>query len=193
MLAAKILERGTIVLQTRILILSNELPKLLDASGTIVSRFIMFQLTESFYMRENHGLAAELEAELPQILLWAMGGWKRLNQRGHFIQPESGKERIEIMERLASPVMSFVSDRCRLESGAICPKSDVRAEFEDWCVEEGIKVVMTDSDFGEKLLAAFPKQVGTTRPMIGGKKTYCYSGIALITPRRQQSPDGAPR
>ena len=40
-------------LQTRFLIISNELFRLADASGALASRFILLMLTESFYGRED--------------------------------------------------------------------------------------------------------------------------------------------
>ena len=52
-------------LWTRFLILTNELPRLTDASGALASRFITLVMTESFYGREDHGLESRLAAELP--------------------------------------------------------------------------------------------------------------------------------
>jgi putative DNA primase/helicase len=51
----------------RFLILTNELPRLADASGALASRFIVLVLTESFYGREDSGLTNKLLAELPGI------------------------------------------------------------------------------------------------------------------------------
>jgi hypothetical protein len=49
-------------LPTRFLILTNELPRLADASGALVSRFIVLCLTESFYGKEDRGLTNKLLA-----------------------------------------------------------------------------------------------------------------------------------
>ncbi len=47
-------------LQTRFLILSNELPRLADASGALAGRFVVLILTRSFYGHEDHGLTNRL-------------------------------------------------------------------------------------------------------------------------------------
>ena len=57
-------------LHTRFLILSNELPRLADASGALAGRFILLSLTESFYGREDQGLtgqASDRAARHPQL------------------------------------------------------------------------------------------------------------------------------
>jgi putative DNA primase/helicase len=66
-------------LQTRFVVLTNELPRLADASGAIASLFIVLALTASFYGREDHGLTDRLSTELPGILNWAIAGWGRLS------------------------------------------------------------------------------------------------------------------
>ncbi len=71
------------------MLISNELPWLTDASGALVSRLVILRFTESFYGREDQGLFDRLVAELPGILLWAMEGWRRLRERGHFVQPKT--------------------------------------------------------------------------------------------------------
>ena len=84
----KILESITCKLKTRIMLLTNELPRLLDSSGAFASRLIVLQLRESFYGREDHELIDKLLAELPGILVWAIEGWYRLHQRRRFLQPD---------------------------------------------------------------------------------------------------------
>jgi phage/plasmid-associated DNA primase len=71
-------------LAIRIFILSNELPKLTDASRALVGRFIILRLTESFFGREDPGLFQRLLPEMPGILNLAIDGWHRLRQRGLF-------------------------------------------------------------------------------------------------------------
>ena len=45
-------------LLVRFLVISNELPRLSDASGALMSRFIVLVLTHSFYGREDQTLTA---------------------------------------------------------------------------------------------------------------------------------------
>ena len=55
------------VIPARLLMLSNDLPRIADASGALASRFIVLRMTESFLGREDKGLAARLRLELPGI------------------------------------------------------------------------------------------------------------------------------
>ena len=59
-------------------------------------------------------LTDRLLDELPGILLWTVAGWQRLQQRGHFVQPEAGKELMGQLEDLTSPVGAFVRETCNL-------------------------------------------------------------------------------
>ena len=96
------------------MLLTNELPKLTDSSGALPGRMILLRLTQSWYGNEDTALTDRLLAELPGILLWAIAGWQRLRDRGHFVQPDAGKELIGELADLASPVGAFRPRlRCR--------------------------------------------------------------------------------
>src|SRR5262249_24032562 len=92
----------TCQLPTRLVILTNELPRLNDPSGALVGRMILLRQKHSWYGREDPTLTGRLLEELPGILLWAVEGWARLREQGHFEQPESGKKLLADLEDLAS-------------------------------------------------------------------------------------------
>jgi putative DNA primase/helicase len=85
-------------LPTRFVLISNELPRLKDASGALASRLIILRFTRSFYDQEDTGLFDRLRRELPGILLWAVAGWQRLRLRGRFIQPRSARDLVAAMD-----------------------------------------------------------------------------------------------
>ena len=51
-------------LPTRFVVLTNELPRLVDASGALAKRFLVLTMQQSFLGREDHGLTGKLLAEL---------------------------------------------------------------------------------------------------------------------------------
>lgn len=104
-------------LQIRFLILSNELPRVADASGALAGRFVVLVLTRSFYGREDHGLTNWLLTERPAILNWAIAGWRRLTERGYFVTPASSADAVRELEDLGSPIGAFVRERCVVGSG----------------------------------------------------------------------------
>ena len=107
-------------LPTRFVLISNELPRLRDASGALASRLIILRFTRSFYDREDTGLFDRLRRELPGILRWAIEGWDRLRRRGRFVQPRSAGDLVAAMDELASPISVFLKDRCVLDAAGPC-------------------------------------------------------------------------
>lgn len=170
----------TIQLPTRFVILSNELPKFVDASGAIVSRVILLHTTRSFYGHEDHNLTDKLLAELPGILLWAIEGWRRLQERGRFLQPESGRESLGEMDDIASPVAAFMRERCEVKAGAAVAAKELFEAYRTWCKEQGRDHVGTAQSLGRDLKAVEPR-IRTAQVRDGGSRYRAYQGIRLIS------------
>jgi putative DNA primase/helicase len=165
-------------LPTRFMLMTNELPKIEDASGTLPSRFIILALTESFYGRENHKLLASFMRELPGILLWALEGWDRLYQRGRFIQPQSSLELISQFEDLGSPTGAFVRDKCEIGPGYDIRQDHLFEAWKSYCAETGRDHTGTIQTFGRNLQSFVP-WLKVTRPRILGVQIRYYTGIRL--------------
>jgi P4 family phage/plasmid primase-like protien len=69
-------------LPSRLHIISNELPKLGDASTAIVGRILLLLTTRSWLGKEDLELERELHKELTGILNWALDGLSRLTANG---------------------------------------------------------------------------------------------------------------
>jgi len=143
-------------LETRFMILTNEVPKLADASGALASRFITLILRQSFYGKEDHGLTDKLTAEMPSILKWAIEGWERLAARRFLVTPASAKAVQQEMEDLGSPIGAFVRHRCAIEQGQFVACADLYKAWQDWCQDQKRDYVGTTQDFGRNLRAAVP-------------------------------------
>ena len=165
----------TMKLPTRFMFLTNELPRMTDVSGALAGRFVILRLTQTFYGREDVGLTEKLAAELPGILLWALAGWKRLHQRGRFVQPKSVEDAVRDMEELSSPVSAFVRERCDIGAGCRAMVDDLYGSWKHWCEQDGRHSATTRQTFGRDLAAAVP---GVVRRR-GTGQTPFYEGIAL--------------
>ena len=165
-------------LDVRFLVLTNELPRLTDASGAFASRFIILLMTNSFYGREDRGLMAKLRPELPGILHWSLAGLDRLQARGHFISPKSACEAVREMGDLGSPISAFLRDRCHVEPGASVLTHDLYAAWSSWCHDHGRDHRGTAQTFGRDLSAAVPG-LKTTQPREGGERVRRYEGVRL--------------
>jgi putative DNA primase/helicase len=188
----KYLPSITVKLPTRFIIATNELPRLTDASSAVVSRLLILQLTRSWLGREDRGLERWLLAELPGILLWAIAGWRRLHERGRFVQPESGRRAVRTMEELSSPIRAFVRDCCEVGPDYRIARSDLYHQWEYWCQTEANIRPTGRSVFGRDLAAAFP-EIDDQRPREpDDRRTRMYTGIRLRVPRpfsREAPPD----
>lgn len=166
-------------LPTQFVILTNELPRLSDASGALVSRVILLATNQSFYGREDHDLTDKLFAEIPAILLWAIVGWSRLKQRGRFLQPASGAELIGDMNDLSSPVTAFLRERCLIGHLERVATSELFAAWCKWCEAQGRgKLAGNVQGFGRDLLAAEPS-IRRSQPREHGERVRIYQGIGL--------------
>jgi putative DNA primase/helicase len=175
----KFLSPWTGRLPTRFLILTNELPKLADASGALASRIVLLCLKRSFYGREDVTLTDKLLAERPGILSWAIQGWRRLNERGYFVQPRAAMEALRQLEDLTSPIGEFLRERCVVEPGRSVEVDRLYAAWRAWCEEAGRAHAGTIQTFGRDLRAAVP-DLRTSRPRAEGGRTRFYEGLALV-------------
>ncbi len=166
-------------LLTRFAIFTNELPRLKDASAALVGRFLLLRLTKSWMGKEDRTLKRRLAPELPGILLWAMEGWKRLNARGHFVQPASSCQMLGQMEAIASPIGAFIRDRCTVGEGRSVLVDDLYSEYSRWCEEQG-RDAPDKGVFGRDMFAAVPG-LARTQPRVGNKRPPTYQGVCIAS------------
>lgn len=175
----KFLGAVTMKLPTRIVIATNELPKLGDASGALPRRFIVLRLPKSFYGREDTTLSAKLALELPGILLWALDGLRSLRERGHFEQPDVTKSAASDLLDLSSPIHAFVRDCCVIGTGFRANLDALYSAWLDWCDGHRIVARGADSIFARDLQAAFT-EIASRRTT--GQVRF-YEGIGLRSDR----------
>jgi putative DNA primase/helicase len=168
-------------LETRFLILSNELPRLTDASGAMASRFITLVLTVSFYVKEDHGLAAKLAPEMPGILNWSIEGWERLNKRGYFVPPASSEAAQRDLDDLSSPIGAFIRQRCEVDAARCVECTKLFDGWVAWCRDNNRDKPGTVQVFGRDLRAALPQvTVAQSRDQLGERSRH-YQGLDLKT------------
>jgi putative DNA primase/helicase len=174
----KFREAWTGRLQTRFLILSNELPRLADVSGALAARFIVLVLTNSFYGREDLGLLDRLLTELPGILNWSIAGWRRLSTRGYFVQPRCALDAIHQLEDLASPIGAFLREECEVGPSYSSEITRLFQAWASWSERNGREHPGTAQTFGRDLRAALPG-LKLIQPREGEGRLRCYQGLRL--------------
>jgi putative DNA primase/helicase len=173
-------------LTTRFVVLANGIPRLVDESGALANRFIILKLTQKFLGREDHGLTTRLYKELPGILLWAIEGWRRLKERGYFLQPASAQLDVDLMHDSSSPMGAFIREQCVVGPEHEVAIADLYNAYRNWCLAKGrdLKFLGDEHTFGRKLNEALPElgyppvKQGQHRQS-DGKRPRHYKGIAL--------------
>jgi putative DNA primase/helicase len=177
-------------LPARILIISNELPQLGDASGAIAGRFIVLTMTRSFLGNENHALTTQLLKELPGILRWSLDGFDRLVTNDRFTVPQSSSDAVLALQDLVSPTSAFKRDDCQ-DGGEVACKQ-LYAVYKQWCDENGHKP-RSEQGFGKDLRSVAPS-LRVTQPRTEEGRERVYVGISLrgthvAPPRVPRVPD----
>jgi putative DNA primase/helicase len=165
-------------LPCRLMLCSNELPRLGDASGALASRMIVLRLTKSFYGCEDHNLTDKLLVELPGILLWSIDGWRRLRERGHFQQPDTAADLLGQLEDLGSPVAEFLREECTVGPECEVSRRLLYGAYHDWAKAKGREYIEDEAGFGRNLRAVLPT-LADRKHRIDGQQTRYYGGITL--------------
>jgi putative DNA primase/helicase len=173
-------EQWTGKLPTRLHVISNELPRLGDASSAVIGRIVLLVLSNSWLGREDHELEGALREELAGILNWSLEGLRRLTVRNRnaFTRTASSDEAIVTMHDLASPVAAFAREMCEQGADYEVDRDDLYLAYKQWSDING-HPKSAKHVFGRDLKAAFPS-IKTRRPWGGGKdRSRVYAGIRL--------------
>jgi len=169
-------------LQTRLVLLTNELPRLTDSSGALASRMLMLQLRRGRLGREDPQLTSRLLTEIAGILLWAIEGWRRLRERGRFDESGTGTAELrQQLEELSSPLQAFIRDRCVTGEGREVSRDALYAAYRAWCTESGKQYIEDAAGFGRNLRAALPTLTDRNHRVEGRQQRF-YVGIAPLPP-----------
>lgn len=177
-------------LPTRLVIYSNEVLQLTENSNALTGRMIVLKMTKSFFDKEDTELAHKLEQELGGIFNWAMEGLKRrLARGGHFLQPTSGKEYLDLMEELGNPMKPFSDEVIEFDPKSWVRKEDVFACWKHWALKKSMSAG-TEQAFKRRFLAATQEKYVTSYQLqINGERSQVYMGVKL-TPKAQKYLDG---
>jgi len=166
-------------LSSRLHVISNELPRLGDASEAIIGRIVLLLLSNSWLGKEDHGLETSLEGEMPGVLNWALDGLERLTiENGNqFTRLSSATDAIIMLRDLASPVAAFVREQCVTGPDKTVSVENLYISYKTWADNNGHHKP-TKTVFGRDLRAALPaidiKNLGTDP-----HRYRAYVGIAL--------------
>lgn len=128
-------------LPTRIIMASNEMPRLPDAAAALPTRLLTLHFTESFVGREDTELVDRLMSEIDGILAWAVEGYADLLYSGRFIQNAATVDAVDEAKEIGSPMVAFVRDCLSITHNAETHVeiSEVYRVYQGWCQTTGHK------------------------------------------------------
>lgn len=162
-------------LNTRIVIVSNEVINLTDPSGALNRRMLWVRFP-GFEGKVDTDLKRKLKLELSGILNWAIEGYHRVMRSGSFTEPRSADYLRDSFQEQASPIKSFIEDLCELDTEENVKKSEIHKY---WCAWRKVKGYKTEGErwFGKQLFSA-DMRIKTYRGSDKGRPRY-YSGINI--------------
>lgn len=144
--------------KVRLLYSANKLPRPKgDRSYGFFRRWILVPFENKF---TPDGVKPELtmlhELTTPEslsaLLNLAIGGLRRLEERGEFNVPESSLDAAEEYRRESDITFSFVSTYCRPALGAApLGKTELYTQFRTYCENEGIDYIPTAREFAQQI------------------------------------------
>ncbi len=169
------------VIPAKIMVLSNEMPPLMDNSGALASRFLFLKMTKSFLGSEDPDLFEKhLKPEIPLIFWWALEGLRDLMSRKQkdFVQCDSGKDTHLEMHRYQAPVKCFIEEFCNVRVGLEVPTTTLQNAYVRFCDKYDIKYSndLKFAYFGRRL-REFCSAIG--RAQRGAECEWHYTGISL--------------
>jgi putative DNA primase/helicase len=173
-------------LPCRLHVISNELPRLGDASTAVIGRIVLLPLSRSWLGKEDHTLERDLCNELPGILNWALDGLTRLTfeNKNRFTPVTAADEAVTAMRDLSSPVSAFVREKCEVGANKEVGTDALYDAYKRWC-EANEHPKSPKQVFGRDLRAVVQSvrlsQPGTTN------RLRLYVGLSL----RMESTDAA--
>lgn len=165
-------------LPTRIMFVSNELPRFGDASGAIATRCLLLETTRSFLGVEDPDLTARLLGELPAILNWSLDGLKTLRELGRFAEPQSSVDTRTALADLVSPTSAFVRECCQRGPQLEVEVKVLYQAWKAWAEDNGHRRISAQT-FGRDLRAVI-SGLRVIRPRTAvDDRTRVYTGIGL--------------
>jgi len=99
---------------------------------------------------QDKTLPAQLKAELPGILAWAVRGCLAWQQEGLNPPPEAVIVATREYKEEQDLISAFITESCLVRPGLTTPSSDLYLEYAKWCEKNGEKAV-NQTIFGNKL------------------------------------------
>ncbi|MFA6450909.1 MAG: phage/plasmid primase, P4 family [bacterium] len=168
---------------TRLIFSSNNMMKFSDTSPGFRQRLRVISFDKVFRNtpKDNKNLKFELVAEEREgILQWCLEGYKRLKERGYFIESETMKEAADGVRKSSSSVFIFVDERCHVDREVQDTRENLYRAYGDFCETNGYQRVSAQKFWDDMKRAVLGLEMPEDdREMVGGRLERTVYGVCL--------------
>ncbi len=166
----------------KLMFLSNNLPRFKDGTDAEFRRLRILHFNQK-PKNVDPKLKEKLAAETSGIFNWMLEGLAKLmTQKAIPLGGKAAQAVLKSFNKDNDKVGAFVSERCILGPGGSVSKKDLFECFEEWCEDNGHSAEKLENYFFKTLLQRYPG-LASSRLQIDGKRTHCYTGIAVGPPK----------
>jgi P4 family phage/plasmid primase-like protien len=180
------------VLPTRMIMSSNNLPRISDKSEGLWSRMVLIPFNVKIPPEERvpiETLLARVRPEYPGILFWALKGLKRILARGTrataFTRSTHAIDAILEHREFSDPFTLWWKTFIALDQAGSLRKDELYSNYTRWADRSKIKCLSLPH-WGRRMITQIQQEYGqdypaTSRPREGEERPWCYNGITLDT------------
>jgi putative DNA primase/helicase len=152
-----------------------------NPDATLPTRFLKVEFRNSMLGKEDHFLEDKLRKELSGIAARCARAYRRLCERGRFVQPRSGADlEAEVLE-MSNPFVEMTNELFVPDPDGFVIQTVARMKFEMWCRERGWHELIRGAARHslEERLPAVPgfESIRDERPRINGRPTRVFAGM----------------
>lgn len=157
-------------------LLCNNYPSSKDLSEALQARACVIPFKHKFKPATDPNPFPEILAnELSGVLNRALAGYKRLQERGGFLEPLACAQAKRDFLRSANPLVLFIDEGCSKEPTFTITSTELYRRYRNWADNEGHRYVATKGNF-ERDLAS----LGFRREFEPKLKQYIFHGLSPI-------------
>ena len=124
---------------------ANEIPQLPNKGRGLSSKMLVLPFEVTFEGKENHNLIDELQAEIPGIAAWAVGGANKVetasSPRDRFPAPQKAEDAVKLYHLQNNPFDHFLEERFLRNPQGFVATEMVWGQWIDWLERNGVKGV----------------------------------------------------
>jgi putative DNA primase/helicase len=168
--------------QAKYLLATNHLPKVTGSDRGIWRRLVVVPFGREFSVGADQSLAADLRAELPGILAWAVRGAHAFLAHGLPATPKLWQEATDEYRWENDDISAFAKDSLEFRTDLQVSAQDLYGAYAAWAVSVGRRS-MDQGEFGRRM-AALP---GVDHRRHGKARRAHYFGVGLRPVTGEQS------